>query len=89
MKNEELRRLKSALIQYNICLLLPFMKIIFKCSYGLCSHFDFNLPKELSKLNPNTYEEYMLNDYWFKVGELKPRIKLIKQAIINTKAKYK
>jgi hypothetical protein len=85
MKNEELSRLKSALIQYNICLLLPFMKIFLKCSFGLCNHFNYNLPKELSNLNTGICYN---GRYWFKRGLLKPRIKLLEKAIINTKYKY-
>lgn len=88
MKNQELQRLNSALIQYNICLIFPFMKIFLKCNFGLCAHFNYKLPEELKKLSIKRENRPICihghyPDYWFKKGLLKPRIELIKKAINN------
>jgi hypothetical protein len=83
IKNKDLRRLYFALLQYNICLLFPFLKTIFDCETGLCRHFGLKMPMALSELEPNPSPLY-----WFPRGYLKPRIKLIKQAITNINKNY-
>ena len=78
----ELKRYKSALIQYKIAQMLPFLSIFLKTDTGFCNHFNayllvFGYPlPTLNTLRPKS--GYM---YWFPEGQLKPRIELLKQAI--------
>lgn len=72
---KEKYRYRLALIQYYLSYIFP--KFWFKTDCGFCYHFSH--PYDiLSTLEP--IDKYS-KGYWFKKGELKPRIELLKQAI--------
>jgi hypothetical protein len=80
---EELKRYKSALWKYKLCLYLPFLKPFLYTNIGFCFHFDsynsmkYDLPI-LYNLKPPADD---IQEYWFSKGHLKPRIKLLEKAI--------
>lgn len=89
---KEINRYRLALIQYQLSRVLP--KWIFCTDKGLCFHFNaygfrsikYNLPI-LWNLQPE--DDVWIYGYWFKVGELKPRIELLRKAIKIAKEKEK
>lgn len=80
---KEINRYRLALIQYYLSYIFP--KILFKTDSGFCYHFSrsYNIITlepihVLDTLEP--IDKYSPG-FWFKKGELKPRIELLKQAI--------
>lgn len=78
---KEINRYRLALVQYYLSCMLP--KSFFRTELGFCWHFKLHLeivpfkyclPK-LHFLNPNGQM------FWFPSGDIKPRIKLLKEAI--------
>lgn len=84
---EELKRYKSALWKYKLCLYLPFLKFFLYTDFGFCAHFNSykNMRYELPTLYSLKPEDEIISPlrtyYWFKKGDLKPRIELLEKAI--------
>ena len=83
----ELKRYKSALIQYQLVSLFPFLSYFLWANAGFCHHFQeycnnlkYKLPV-LCSLKPKNYHLLVYSSYWYTRGQLEPRIKLLKQAI--------
>lgn len=79
---KEINRYRLALIQYYLSYIFP--KSWFKTQHGLCWHFIHPLPfpETLKQFEPDYFCAY-----WFKRGQLKPRIKILKEAIQLLKQK--
>lgn len=89
----ELEQYKKALFHYKLCRVFPFMKYPLDTWSGLCLYFiahskhrigHYYLAEHLPtlySLRPPEEMEYNMSGYWFKPGLLKPRIKLLRQAI--------
>ena len=81
----ELKRYKSALIQYQLTKIFPFLSSFLKTNTGFCHHFDiygYGPFVSFSLYLPTLYlftPKYVM--YWFPKGELAPRIEILKQAI--------
>lgn len=85
---KEINIYRLALIQYWISSIIPFLKFKLRTHRGFCYHFTMEVRDltELYKLKPrNRYTESI--GYWYKAGDVKSRIKLLKQAIKNCKTK--
>lgn len=94
----EVSRLKTALLKYLLSYILP--KKWFNTELGFMYHFDYKVPESLLMLNPNAVPgQIWVTDnqgrlklgpgwdrYWFKPGELTPRVILLIKAI---KKKFK
>ena len=87
-KSERLIVYKHALFHYRVSRFVPIIKWYLNCQVGLCWYFDrfqnikhhsmkTDLP-ELYSVRPDFKND---NEYWFESGLLRPRIKLLKQAI--------
>ncbi len=93
MKQDELALYKRALRDYKLSRFLP--KRWFNTQYGFCCYFNTTfpirsrlegLPSILFRLRPE--KRYKKNtSYWFPEGALKPRIKLLEEAIKICKTK--
>ena len=83
MRNtKELKRYKIALIKYKLALKLPILKYWFNANEGFCHHFNGSIYLKLPtlySLRPEVRGWY--DSYWFKPGDLKPRIELLEKAI--------
>lgn len=88
-KKNQLKLYKKALFWYTLSLWFPMFKYLFDTEWGFCLYFwGYSLDDltELSKTRPIDFRPTLENrGYWFPKGEIKPRIKCLKQAIKNSK----
>jgi len=83
-KQDRIAMYKMALRDYTICKYLPFLKSFYRTEDGLCYYFiKLSINWQLPELKEAYYEIYKHWPYawWFKIGEIKPRIEILKKAI--------
>lgn len=84
----ELKAYKKALLYYRLSYIFPFLKVLLKTDSGFCRYFSkrrgqmialYLVYPTLEELKPRIF--FGTPGYWFEEGRVKPRIKLLKQAI--------
>jgi hypothetical protein len=88
---EQLKLYKKALWDYIICFFRPSLKYRLAIDGGFCKYFCSKniMTKDLVFLNQQKPKTLWYHEYWFKFGELLPRIKCLIKAIKACKQSIK